>query len=367
MTDELVSQIALELIPGIGSKGIRQLISYCGSSEEVFNAPKGRLLKIPGVSEKMAEVIRSANTFKEAEDIIKSNEVTGTEILHYTDKKFPQRLKLAPDSPNIIYTKGNGDLNPEKCVAIVGSRRATDYGKKITDKIIEELTPYHPTVISGFAYGIDIQAHKGSLENNIPTFAILAGGLDQIYPSQHCKYVKEILKDGGIITESMAGIRPGGAHSFPARNRIIAGMADAVIVVEASERGGALITARIADSYNRLVLAVPGNIGNTYSSGTNKLIAAQKALIYSNINDLIEHLNWDLETESQKIEKALPEMDDQETIIFHLLAENAHPLEIDIISIKSQIPINQVASLLLSLEFKNLVKSFPGKKYGRVK
>lgn len=364
MSEELVFQLALELIPGVGNRGIKQLISYCGSASEVFKASNNRLQSIPGVGDKMASAIKHFSSFKEAESIIYSAEKINSEVLHYTNPKFPQRLKQVIDAPNILYSKGNGDLNPAKSVAIVGTRKATSYGKSITDKIVEELTTLGVTVISGLAYGIDIQAHKASLKNGIPTIGILAGGLDRLYPSIHKKYAEEMLASGGLISESIPGTKPD-PHLFPARNRIIAGMADATIIVEAAAKGGALITANLADSYNRLVFAVPGDVGNTYSEGTNKLIATQKALIYTGVEDFTYHLNWDIEQETQ-VEKVLPEMNKDEQIIYDLIRVNGGPLEIDLIAIQSQVPINQVASHLLTMEFKNLVKSFPGKKFGLV-
>lgn len=364
MSEELVFQIALELIPGVGNKGTKQLLSYCGSASEVFRSPKSKLLKIPGVGDKMAEAIKQSSPFKEAEGILESAEKIGSEVLHYTNPAFPKRLKQAPDSPNIIYKKGAGELNPNRSIAVVGTRKATEYGKRITDKIIADLSSLNVTVISGLAYGIDIQAHKASLKNNLPTIAILAGGLDRIYPSVHKKYAEEMQQNGAIISESIPGTKPD-SHLFPARNRIIAGMTDATIIVEAAAKGGALITANIADSYDRLVFAVPGDIGHTHSEGTNKLIATQRALIYTGVEDLIYHLNWDVDDKSET-PKVMPELTDEEQSIYDLLDENRNPLEIDLIAMKTQIPINQVASHLLSLEFKNLIKSLPGKKFGLV-
>ncbi|MEO9873038.1 DNA-processing protein DprA [Ekhidna sp.] len=364
MSEELVFQIALELVPGVGNKGTKQLLSYCGSASEVFKSSKSTLLKIPGVGQKMADTIKQATPFKEAEAILTSAEKIGADVLHYTNPLFPKRLKQTPDSPNIIYKKGSGELNSRRSIAIVGTRKATQYGKEITDKIINDLEAIDVTIVSGLAYGIDIQAHKESLKCNIPTVAVLAGGLDRIYPSIHKKYAEEMQEQGGIITESIPGTKPD-PHLFPARNRIIAGMTDATIVVEAAAKGGALITANIADSYNRLVFAVPGDVGHTYSEGTNKLIASQRALIYTGVEDLVYHLNWDISS-TKETPKVLPELTQREKDIYDLLIENRSPIEIDLISLTTQIPINQVASHLLSLEFKNLVKSLPGKKFGAI-
>ena len=362
MSEEKVAQVALDLIPGIGNQGIKQLISYCGSADGVFRSPKRKLLKIPGVGEKLAQILASSRTFSEAEKIIQQVERIQAKILHYTDTDYPKRLKNTPDAPNLMYAKGLGELNPRKCIAVVGTRKATEYGKRVTERIVSELKSLEVTVVSGLAYGIDIHAHKTCIENRMTTFAVLAGGLDRIYPSTHKKYAEEIQSNGVILTESVPGTKPD-RHLFPARNRIIAGMTDATIVVEAAEKGGALITAHIADSYNRIVFAVPGNVGNNYSEGTNRLIATQKALIYTGVNDLIYHLNWDAIKTTIKHEE-VPDLPAEERCIFHLLKEEGEPLEIDLISLKTQIPINKVASLLLNLEFQNLVRSLPGKKFG---
>ncbi|MEP1097290.1 MAG: DNA-processing protein DprA [Cyclobacteriaceae bacterium] len=365
MSEELVHQLALELIPGIGQKSIKQLISYCGSASEVVSTPKNRLLKIPGVGHKMASAIKSVNTFRHSEEIISSCEKKGIQILHYLDATFPKKLKLIYDAPNILYFKGSGNLNPPRIISIVGARKATRYGKEITDKIVSELALVGVTIVSGLAYGIDIQAHRAALKNNVPTFAIIAGGLDMVYPSAHKKYAEQMLQTGGIISESLPGTKPD-PHLFPQRNRIIAGISDATIVVEAAERGGALITANLADSYGRIVFAVPGDVGNTFSEGANRLIASQKALIYTGAQDLIYHLGWELDGQADD-PQPIPELEPAEEQMYLLLKESGKAIEIDKIALMSEIPINQVASILLSLEFKNLIKSLPGKKYVLIK
>lgn len=364
MSDELVYQVALELIPGVGDKGIKQLISYCGSASKVFKTPKSKLLKIPGVGEKMAMTVLNSTTTSEAEKIISETKKAGANALHYTNKNYPELLKQLPDAPNLLFTKGYGNLNPERSIAVVGTRKATEYGKRTTEKLIAQLAGLDVTVVSGLAYGIDICAHKACLKNDVPTIAVLAGGIDRIYPSVHKKYAQEMQETGALVTESIPGTKPE-RHLFPARNRIIAGMTDATIVVEAAEKGGALITANIADSYNRAVFAVPGNIGNSYSEGCNKLIASQKALIYSSIEELIFQLGWDEKAVNQK-QLPLPDLSEDEEKLYKLLKDSESPLEIDMIALKSQLSINKVASVLLGLEFKNLVKNMPGKKFGLV-
>lgn len=361
MNDELTSQLALELIPGLGPKGVKQLVSYCGSTADVFKAPKGQLRKIPGVGEKLAEIIRTHRPFKEAQKILDDAHKIDVNILHYTNREYPQRLKQIPDAPNILFTKGSGQLNPKKSIAVIGTRKATPYGKEVCEQIVRDLSNLEVTVVSGLAYGIDICAHKKALQQNTPTFAVLAGGLDKIYPSVHKKFAQDMLANGGIISERIPGTKPD-APLFPARNRIIAGMSDAVIVVEAAEKGGALITAHQADSYDRPVFAVPGNIGSEFSKGTNRLLATQKALIYTGIEDLIYQLGWDIAQKRKELE-INPDLNQEEQTIYDLLQAKNQAQEIDLIAIHTQLSINQVAATLLSLEFKNLVKSLPGKKF----
>ncbi|MEM6643843.1 MAG: DNA-processing protein DprA [Bacteroidota bacterium] len=362
MSQELASWIALELIPGIGNRAVKQLVSYCGSAADVFKAPKQKLKKIPGFGDKMVDNLLRASEMSEANEILEKSNLLGTEILHFGSSNYPKLLKQAPDAPNLLFKRGSGDVSPDRSVAIVGTRKATEYGKRITEQIVDALSSLNVSVISGLAYGIDIQAHKACLSSNVPTIGVLAGGIDRIYPSVHKKYAEEMLQNGALLTESFPGTRPD-RHLFPARNRIIAGMTDATIIVEAAEKGGALITANIADSYNRPVFAVPGSIGQTYSEGCNRLIATQRALIYTGIEDLIYQLGWDTDGTTKK-EMVLPSLTSDEKTIYKLLNQSNEPLEIDLIAIKSQIAINQVASLLLALEFKNLVKSMPGKKFG---
>jgi DNA processing protein len=361
MSAELIAQIALELVPGLGSRGAKQLIAYCGSASNVFKEEKKRILKIPGVGTKLANELQTKSTFGRAESILGDSERIGSEILHYTNPKYPARLKQIIDAPNLLFKKGNSSLNLERTLAIVGTRNATNYGKKVTESIIEELKAVDVQVISGLAYGIDIQAHKKCLENNLSTIAVLAGGLDKIYPAQHKRYAIEILEEGAILSESFPGTKPD-AHLFPARNRIIAGLADAIIVVEAAEKGGALITANLGDSYHKPVFAVPGNLGSPFSVGTNRLIASQKAVIYTRVSDLIYYLNWENGIKTRAKQKPTPKLEGNALKIYQLLAEKG-TLDIDSIAIQTALSPNELASILLSLEFDGVLESLPGKKY----
>ncbi|MEO9477664.1 MAG: DNA-processing protein DprA [Cyclobacteriaceae bacterium] len=361
--EEKIYQVALELIPGVGSINAKSLISYSGSAQNIFNSPPAKLQKIPGVGPKLIEAIKSQSVISAAETILKDCEKQQIQIKHYTDKDYPDRLKQIADSPNILYTKGEGESNPDRTLAIVGTRNVTQYGKDTTDKIAKSCSDVNATVISGLAYGVDIQAHRTSLTEGIPNIAVLAGGLDKIYPSVHKKVAEQIMENGLLISENPPGIKAE-AHFFPARNRIIAGLADATIVVEAAIKGGALITANIADSYDRPVFAVPGDLEHMYSEGCNHLIRNQKAYIYTDMRDVVYQLNWDVETKTQiKKPKDFSHLTEEEQTICQLLQENGKGIAIDEIAWKTQISVNKLASILLALEFQGLLKSLPGSKY----
>ena len=277
MQDELLYQVGLQLIPGIGNGNAKHLISYRNGARNVFQSTKSQLTKIPGIGTKTIQELMQQNVLREAEAILNNCHRADVEILHFTSRSYPSRLKTLFDAPNILYKTGDVDLNMARSVSIVGTRRATAYGKSMTQNIVLDLKSNQVTTVSGLAYGIDIEAHRASMENNIPTIAVIAGGLDRIYPSQHKKYVDQIKSNGCLLSEHPPGTKPE-AHLFPARNRIIAGMGDTTIVVEAGTKGGALITAHLADSYDRPVFAVPGNLNNPFSEGCNRLIRNQKSL-----------------------------------------------------------------------------------------
>jgi len=362
MDQERVSLLALHFISGIGDFLVKQLVSYCGSAEQVFNTPKGKLLKIPGVGEFSAEAIKNGKTFQEAERELIKAEKNDTEILFFTDKKYPHRLKTIDDAPAVLYYKGNQNLNVAKSVGIVGTRQATEYGKEVVEKICRELVPHKPLIVSGLAYGIDIHAHKFALKHGLATIGVMGSGMDIIYPAVHKDTAKKMVGQGGLITENRFGTKPD-AHNFPARNRIIAGLCDALIVVEAAEKGGALITAEIANTYNKDVFAVPGNLGQTYSDGCNKLIKINKANVYTSVKDLEYIMNWSSETSGVQTTLDLHQFEPEEQKVIAILKERKAPVMIDELSFKSSLPPSQLASLLLTLEFKNAVKSLPGKMF----
>lgn len=363
MEQNRLSLLALLFIPGIGDRTVRLLVSYCGSPEQVFKTPRGKLLKIPGVGEVTADAIRQGKPFSRAEKEIRRAEEEGVELVFFTDKKYPSRLKRVDDSPSLLYCKGNIDFENRKTLALVGTRQATSYGQECVEQLVRDLVPHAPLIVSGLAYGIDIHAHKQALRYNLPTLGVMGSGMDVIYPSSHRETARKMMTSGGLVTEHPFGTQPD-AHNFPARNRIVAALADAVVIVEAAEKGGALITADIANSYNKDVFAFPGNITHSHSAGCNNLIKSNRAHLITSVRDLEYIMNWDVAFKSPKNETiSLEEFGPDEKIILQTLLDNDKQLLLDDLSWKVNIPVSQLASLLLSLEFKGAVTSLPGKMY----
>lgn len=364
MDNNRLSLLALHFIPGIGDHIIRQLVSYCGSAEKIFQTPKGKLLKIPGIGNVTAESIIAGKPFKAAEKECRKAEKESVEMIFYTDKNYPSRLKQLNDSPTLIYTKGRIDFENAKTVGIVGTRKCTEYGKNCVAELIAGLVPHQALIVSGLAYGIDIQAHKQSLKQNLPTIGIMGSGIDVMYPPAHRETAMKMLECGGLITENPFGTKPD-AHNFPARNRIIAGLSDALVVVEAAVKGGALITADIANSYNKDVFAFPGNVGQSFSEGCNNLIKSNKAHLVTSVKDLEYVMNWNTDVNEPRITNtfSLENYEPDEQTAIKILLENNNALRIDELSWRSNLPLGQLASILLNLEFRGVVQSLPGKVY----
>ncbi len=361
-TSETFHQIALTAVPGVGGILVRQLISYCGSASEVFRQTAAKLQKVPGIGEVTARAIRQPGVLTEAERTLTRLEKLGARAVFYLDTEYPARMKSLYDAPAMLYTLGTANLNATRTLALVGTRQATDYGRRITEELVQAVQPYGVVIVSGLAYGIDIAAHRASLTYGLPTVGVMASGLDVIYPQVHQKTAHEMLAQGALLTESRPGTKPE-AHLFPARNRIIAGLSDVVLVVEAAAKGGALITAEYANNYHREVFAVPGQLGQTFSQGCNKLIRENRAQMYTKPADLIELLNWDQSTTRTPATLALPlDFTTEESHLVSLLRQYAD-LHIDELSWQSQIPMGRLASLLLTLEFRGYIRSLPGKKY----
>ena len=362
MDKDLVYKIALTQIPGIGSVLAKNLIGYCGGVEPIFNKSISFLKKIPGVGDVLAGNIKGFSDFTKAE--IECQFIVRNDIkpIFFLDANYPVRLKNIPDCPILLYVKGNGNLSPEKCIAIVGTRNMTAYGRQFINQLIDDMLPYNATIVSGLAYGVDVWAHKQCLKMGLNTYGVVAHGLDRIYPSVHANVATDMLaQKGAVITEFVSGTAPD-RENFPKRNRIVAGMVDAVIVVESAISGGSLITAEIANQYNRDVLAVPGNIGAKYSAGCNYLIKSHKANVIEGIDDLVRLLNWDVKIEKQTQRQLFVELTDNEQMILALIRENRE-MGIDQLMAHAGFSSSVLAMTLLELEMKNCITSLPGKRY----
>ena len=361
-SSDLLYQIALTQIEGVGDINAKKLFAYCGSAEAIFKEKKPHLLKIPGIGEYLAKSINKFRDFARSEKEIKFIEKNNIQALFYSDTAYPTRLKHCEDSPILIYYKGNVDLNAQKVVSIVGTRMATEYGKEFCENLVAELAIHKLLVVSGLAYGIDFCAHKAAVKHNLPTVGVLAHGLDKLYPALHENLADKMLENGGLLSDFMSETIPD-KQNFPKRNRIVAGISDATIVIEAGIKGGALITANIANSYSRDVFAVPGKINDTYSIGCNKLIKTNKAALLESVKDIEYIMGWELQANKKRKQPQLfVELNAEEKKITEIL-EQRGKLDIDTISIETKLPTGKLAGILLNLEFSGVLNSLPGKVY----
>lgn len=358
-------QVALTFLKNIGPSLSKVLVSYFGDAESVFKASNAKLLKVPGIGAKTVAQLNFSEALVLAEKELKFIEKNAINALFFTDSLYPKRLKNCNDSPVLLYTKGNANLNSQHIINIVGTRNATEYGKQLCRQLVEELQQYNVLIVSGLALGIDVAAHKESLRLNVPTLGVLAHGLDRIYPSQNRAIAEKMLENGGLLTKYPSGTVPD-RENFPQRNRIVAGIADATIVVEASVKGGALITAEIANSYNRDVFAFPGRVGDDFSEGCNFLIRNNKASLLTCAADLAYSMGWE-KTDSAKpvIEQFMLPIDlsADERLIFDILQQHKTPIAIDDLTIKTNMPTSLLAMSLLNMEMQGYIKSLPGKTY----
>lgn len=370
ITDEKIYQVALSMVPHVGGAIAKQLINYCGSASDIFRSKNHFLQRIPGVGSKIIQSIKKSDVLEKAHQEVEACQRKGIQILSYTDPNFPLRLKQIYDVPTIVYYRGTADLDHTRIISIVGTRKATPYGRKVVEELMTILASYNVLIVSGLAYGIDICAHRFALSCGLPTIGVIASGMDIVYPAIHKKEAIAMLQQGGLLTEHPLGCKPD-ARKFPARNRLIAGLADATVVIEAAETGGALITANLANDYDREVFAVPGSLYQPYSKGCNNLIKHHKAHILTKAEDLLMMLKWDQSNEVSKTklsDNPVPSLDSlnlngQEKTVMAQLVEFGEGIVLDELSWKTQIPIYQLASVLLQLEFKGLVKVCPGKRF----
>jgi DNA processing protein len=371
MNNDLLYKIALTLIPNVGDINAKNLISFFGSAEAVFQQTVKQLVQLPNIAEKSAIQMHQHLAQKEflvrAEKELKfidNNQIT---VLFHDDADYPRRLKHCHDAPVLLYYKGNSDLNAAKIVSVVGTRTPTDYGIKITEQLIEDLAAQDVLIVSGLAYGIDVCAHQSALKNKLNTIGVVAHGHDRIYPSHHENIALQMQKQGGILTEFMSETNPD-RENFPKRNRIVAGMCDALVVVETKVKGGSLITAEIANSYSRDVFAFPGRSGDELSAGCNAFIKRNKALLIEHAGDLLYAMNWsnDVSRKNKKQQITLPLLlNDKEQKIVDAL-KTKEKVHVDELSNHAGFTSSETSGILLQLEFNNIVKSLPGKLYSLI-
>lgn len=363
MNNDLLYQIALTQVNGIGTVHAKILIEQFGSAENVFKASKKQLSAVEGIGLIKANAIKDFEAFDIAEEEIKFCEKHHIQPLFLTDEKYPQRLLNCYDSPTMLYYKGNANLNHHKTVSIVGTRSNTEYGKQMTEQIVEELSAQNVLVVSGLAFGIDCIAHKKAVAMQTPTVGVLAHGLKTIYPHQHKNLAKEMLLNGGLLTEFKQDINAD-KHNFPKRNRIVAGMADATIVIETARKGGSMITAELAYNYNHDVFAVPAKITDSKSSGCLQLVQQKKASVFTSVDALLNEMGWQTFSQKQikKQRELFIDLNDDEKIIVDII-KGKEAVHIDAIYLQSQLSSSTVAAAILNLELQNIIASLPGKMY----
>ncbi|HET6767448.1 MAG TPA: DNA-processing protein DprA [Chitinophagaceae bacterium] len=370
MNAELIYQLALAEVPNIGCVHAKILAQEFGSAEKIFKAKQHLLERIEGIGEIRARSVKSFSDFSKAEEEIKFIEKYKIKPLFLTDKKYPQRLLNCYDPPTLLFYKGDADLNVSKIIAVIGTRNHTEYGKQQTEKLISELSSQQILVVSGMAFGIDAIAHKAALKNDLATVGVLGHGLDQIYPPDHSPLAKDMLKHGGgLLTEFRSGTKPD-KHNFPTRNRIVAGMSDATIVIETGAKGGSMITAELANGYNKDVFALPGRITDHKSAGCHFLIRNNKAMLLTDAAELIEVMGWEEKSQipiaigtKVKSQKAMfIELSKEEKIIIDLLNEK-ETVHIDELNMRSGLSTSATAIAVLNLELQNVIISLPGKIY----
>lgn len=359
--NDLLFTLALQNVSKIGDITAKKLISNCGSAEAVLKEKKQNLLKIDGIGSVVLGDLHKVNHLKDAEKEIEFIKNNAIKYSSFMDEDYPEKLKHCIDGPIVLFETGNINLKQQHIISIVGARKITTQGIAFCESLVETLAPYNPVIISGFAYGTDITAHKAALKHNLQTVGCLAHGFNRIYPEVHKKYVSEVDKNGGFFSEFWSTAAFDRKH-FLRRNRIIAGVSEATIVIESAEKGGSLVTADIANSYNRDVFAVPGRTTDLQSVGCNNLIKHQKAHMLTNPMDVPYILGWELEGVNKPViqKQLFVELDDTEKVIYNYLKTNDKQV-LDMIAINCNMPIFKVASVLLTMELKGVIRPLPGK------
>ncbi|MFN3752841.1 DNA-processing protein DprA [Flavobacterium sp.] len=361
---ELFHLLALSQVDGVGDIVAKKLINHCGSAANVFKAKVKELKAIDGVGEMLIKNLKDKSIFAKAELEMQYIQNENVQVLHFQNDDYPDRLKHCIDGPVLLFASGNFDFKKRKMISIVGTRQITSYGTDFCKKLIEDLAIFNPIIVSGFAYGVDIVAHQSAMENNLQTIGVLAHGLNQIYPKSHKKYVAKIEQNGGFLTEFWSNSNPE-KENFVKRNRIVAGMSEATIVIESADKGGSLITANMANDYNRDVFAVPGRTTDKYSQGCNDLIKSQRANLITSAADLVYCLNWEIHSHVQNDNKVVQKqlfvtLDFEEQKIYDYLQKNGKQ-SLDVVALECDFPIFKISSILLTMELKGIIRPLPGK------
>lgn len=360
--EELLAVLRLQKAKSIGDVLAKKLIVNVGNATQVFKEKPAFLQKIHGIGANSIKHLLDVKNIKLAESELKYIKNHKIDYTYFLEDNYPKNLHNCIDSPILIFKDGNIDFSNRKIISIVGTRNISSYGRTFCNQLIDELKEYNPIIVSGFAYGVDICAHKAAIQNNLQTIAVLAHGFEQIYPKVHKKYIHQVNENGGFLTEFWSEEQPL-RENFLKRNRIVAGISKATIIIESAEKGGSLVTADIANSYNRDVFAVPGRTTDIYSKGCNNLIKNNKAHLLNSASDLVTMLNWDLQEKSIPIQKQLfVELDEKEQKIYDVLHEKG-PQLLDVIALECNIPTYQLSSILLQMELKGVLKPLPGKMF----
>ncbi|HUI33512.1 MAG TPA: DNA-processing protein DprA [Dysgonamonadaceae bacterium] len=364
ITEKTLYQIALTNISGVGVALARNLMQMVGDEEQIFKESARNLQKIPGISIRLVSEIRNREVLRKAEEELKFISKNNLQLLFFTSPNYPERLTHCIDAPILLYLKGDSNLNYKRVISIVGTRNATRQGVEACNQFVKDLSAKFSDllIVSGLAYGIDICAHRAALENGVPTVAVLAHGLDKIYPSIHRKTAIEMLDKGALVTEFPSKTDPE-RFNFVRRNRIVAGLADAVVVIESGEKGGSLITAEIANSYYREVFALPGRVTDPFSIGCNRLISTNRAILLQDVDGFVNHMGWDTSAKPQPKQKELfLQLTETEEKVFNAL-NNTESIHVNMLAIELNIPVSELFFTLLELEMKNVVKPLPGGVY----
>ncbi|WP_062054971.1 DNA-processing protein DprA [Aquimarina longa] len=360
--EKIIALLSLKKVIHLGDNSIKKLIREVGDAEAVLTEKVSNLLKIDGIGKTKIKDLHNPKHRKAAEDELKFIQENKINYWIYDEKEYPEKLKHCVDGPVVLFSSGNINLKDKKILSIVGTRQVTNYGINFCEELIETLAPVNPIIVSGFAYGVDITAQRAAVQHNLQTIGCLAHGLNQIYPKAHKKYVAQIEENGGFFTDFWS-TDTFDRKNFLGRNRIIAGLSEATVVIESAHKGGSLVTAEIANSYNRDVFAVPGRVNDPFSKGCNMLIKTQRAHMLTSAADLIYMLNWELDEKEKPAaiqKKLFIELNEQEKKIYNFLNDNGKEL-LDHIALQCHIPTFKVASILLNMELKGIVKPLPGK------